>query len=1100
MNPPAYRHNGQPVDAAAFYRIACDPRRHVAVQACAGAGKTWMLVSRILRALLDGTPAQDILAITFTKKAAGEMRQRLHQWLAEFAQASLPALEQELRARGFAEEKGGIRIAQAATVLQNLYQTVLDSGRNVQIRTFHSWFATLLRHAPLSVLGELGLPAQYELLEDDSQAVALVWPRWYARVAADAIALDDFEQTVQQFGRTQALKALATALSRRIEFGLADAGGVLGTSVQPFATLFPVLTGLAQPEAALADAAARARWLARAKALGAESLKTPRSAAQGIVDAFDNPDLSERLRKLRKAFFVEAEDRLTQHLKKFPTATDAETELQTLCAASAQHQAWLHQQRMTRLSRLLIDEFAQLKRERGWIDMNDVERAAQRLLTHPELSGWLQQKLDARVRHLLIDEFQDTSPLQWQTLSAWLTSYAGSGAGDAPQVFIVGDPKQSIYRFRRAEPQVFVAALGFMVQGLRGDLLECDHTRRNAPGVVDGVNAVMLAAQDAGEFDGYRAHTTAASVPGGVYRLPVIGRDALASGADPAGPGWRNSLTTPRVLPEESWRQLECRQAARWVANELAQGLAANQIMVLARKRVGLAAMQEALRALQVPATQPEKLDLGAAPEVQDLIALLDVLLSPQHDLSLAQALKSPLFGASDNDLVLLAAAQAGSRAQRPELPVSWFELLQTDAALPAHLQAAGRCLCRWQSLLQQLPPHDALQSLYAQGDVLARFAAAAPQAARSRVLGNLRALLAAALAHQGGRFATPYALVRALKSGQIKAPASSRDDAVQLLTVHGAKGLEAHTVLLLDTDAKRPRADTMATLIDWPGQASAPTRFTFLLREKKPPLCNRDALAAELAARQREELNGLYVAMTRAKQRLVLSSVAPAQPQTHSGWARLAPLAQPLDMAALGALPVSSIEPEILLLELPFLHTGKNFNAPENRAKAEISPATARIGEAMHRLLEWLPTVPVIAPAPDAQAWPVAQQAAVAREFMLDPGQLDAALGLARAIRHGAAAWAWDSQHIAWQGNEVALNWQGQSLRIDRLVQRRDDASWWVLDYKSAAQPQGQAGLRRQLQQYRQAVQAACPGERVHAAFLTGQGELVALPPEGSV
>jgi ATP-dependent helicase/nuclease subunit A len=119
---------------------------------------------------------------------------------------------------------------------------------------------------------------------------------------------------------------------------------------------------------------------------------------------------------------------------------------------------------MARLTRLLVVEYAQLKRERGWIDMGDLERAALALMTDEVLSGWVQERLDARVRHLLIDEFQDTNPLQWQALNAWLSSYAAA-AGKAPSVFLVGDPKQSIYRFRRAEPQVFKAAQRFVVRG-----------------------------------------------------------------------------------------------------------------------------------------------------------------------------------------------------------------------------------------------------------------------------------------------------------------------------------------------------------------------------------------------------------------------------------------------------------------------------------------------------------------------------------------------------------------------------------------------------------------------------------------------------------
>ncbi|MGH8822322.1 MAG: UvrD-helicase domain-containing protein, partial [Rhodoferax sp.] len=180
----AYEHNGERVSSAAFYAIACDPRRSVAVEACAGAGKTWMLVSRIVRALLDASGTaeaaaptgsgrlqpHEILAITFTKKAAGEMRQRLTEWLADFARATPEKLEQELVQRGLSPPDARWR----APALRNLYASVLASGRPVQIRTFHSWFAALLGTAPLAVLQSLGLPAQYELLEDDAQAVSAV--------------------------------------------------------------------------------------------------------------------------------------------------------------------------------------------------------------------------------------------------------------------------------------------------------------------------------------------------------------------------------------------------------------------------------------------------------------------------------------------------------------------------------------------------------------------------------------------------------------------------------------------------------------------------------------------------------------------------------------------------------------------------------------------------------------------------------------------------------------------------------------------------------------------------------------------------------------
>src|SRR4051794_25385838 len=156
MTRAAYEANGRSVERDAFYALACDPQRSVVVEACAGAGKTWMLVSRILRALLEGAAPHEILAITFTRKAAGEMRKRLQDWLAEFAHADPEKLGQELLARGVPLPAiDGLR-----EPLRTLHARVLADGRGVQIRTFHGWFAALLRNAPIATLEELGLPAR----------------------------------------------------------------------------------------------------------------------------------------------------------------------------------------------------------------------------------------------------------------------------------------------------------------------------------------------------------------------------------------------------------------------------------------------------------------------------------------------------------------------------------------------------------------------------------------------------------------------------------------------------------------------------------------------------------------------------------------------------------------------------------------------------------------------------------------------------------------------------------------------------------------------------------------------------------------------------
>ena len=1095
----AFEHNGALVERARFYAIACDPRRSVAVEACAGAGKTWMLVSRIVRALLEGSAPHEILAITFTKKAVGEMRQRLLEWLEQFAHLTDAQLRLELLQRGLTQEPTPDLLQR----LRHLHQTLLQGGRPVQIRTFHSWFAALVRSAPLQALADMGLPVHYELLENDAQAVALAWPRFQNTVAADPNARADYLAAVAAHGRSQTQKALESALSKRVEFVLADAHGVVAASVLTFGEQFPAFAGVETPEALLDTLALRGLLLDAARLLGASTLKTCLDAASALEQAVTagDPAAAQGALLTQKG----TPRKLSDKLVGIDTVRQAQDRLIEVAQAQIQHQAWLHQQRMARLCRLLVVEYAQLKRERGWIDMGDLERAALALMSDEGLSGWVQERLDARVRHLLIDEFQDTNPLQWQALSAWLSSY--SGAGNAPSVFLVGDPKQSIYRFRRAEPQVFKAAQRFVAEGMGGDLLSCDHTRRNAPAIIGLVNQVMGQAQQAHEFDGFRAHSTESDAAGTVYRLPRITRETAEDGApDEEASAWRDSLTTPRRIAEETRKTLECRQAARWLAEQLHSGaLHPRDVMVLARKRERLGLMQAELAALHIPAQQPEKNDLADMPEVQDVVALLDVLVSPAHDLSLARALKSPLFGVPDADLVQLVLCQRALQpADAPKL--AWLDVLAQAQDLPAALTAANLTLTRWKTWVDTLPPHDALAAIYHDGDVLARFAAACPATQREGVLANLRALLAAVLQVDGGRYTTAYALVRALRAGGLAAPVRADADAVRLLTIHGAKGLEAPLVLLLDTDGETIKAQTMGVLVDWPGEAAYPQRLVFLASESRPPACVADTLATEQAARKREELNALYVALTRTQHTLVVSSLQPHIPNPGSWWQRLQEQAQDAPWQAVpdaGGEPPESVEPDFTLLCLPNLPPALvEYAQAATKTIADVEQDEAddslesRIGQAMHGLLErYVP--PANGSLPTQLASDTLLES-LAQTFALDATQMQQAQTMAQCILQGEGAWAWDASQLDWQGNEVGVVHGGRVLRMDRLVLRRGTdgtlGQWWVLDYKSTGQPHLQPLLRDQLLGYRAAVQQLHPGHRVRAAFLTALGTLIEI------
>jgi ATP-dependent helicase/nuclease subunit A len=1076
--PAAFAINGQSVDGKAFTDVACDPRRSIAVEACAGAGKTWMLIERMIRALQSGAKSDEILAITFTKKAAGEMRGRLQKRLEE------PDLK-DLRAQ------------------------MLASGRSVHITNFHAWFAQLLKAAPLSAFKELDLPLTYELLEDDSALVPELQRAFYAQALATPSLKADFAALIEDFGRSKVDDALGTVLAKRTEFVLTDKEGLLETSVQSAAQLYPDYADALEVNTdkawLMAKPAEHSQLGLLARCLGKHHTNTIQKWAADLERGLSANDLAlvqqslltKELapRKLGKMKLAEFEGLDGEAL-----LLRGQAYVMEMLAVQHQHTCWLYQQRMVRVGRAYLDCFAKLKREQGLVDMADLERAGAWLLSDPERSGAVQERLDMKLRHVMIDEFQDTSPLQWQAMHAWLVSYAGSGGGQSrPSLFIVGDPKQSIYRFRNAEPRVFAAAQAFMQDTFDAALLTCDHTRRCSQGVVDVVNAAIMEAQDADEYAGFRPHTTQKKEAGAALCLPLIERLAtpVRSGSSVRpelalgqGSAWRDSFTTPRFDAEESLKEREAHQAARWIA---ANG-AGQSVLVLSRTHEPLGLIQKALQRYGVHAAKQEKNDLADVPAVQDLLALLHFLVSPQSDIDLARALKSPLFGWTDAQLMALRVQQLAALPEKK----SWFDVMAGDDK--AAVQTKEK-LTLWQAWLHRLPPHDALQAIYDDGDVLSKYLAAMPSSIRLSSHAALEAFLWGALQTSGGRFLSAYGFIRAMRANvqSMKAPATAHsqgDDSgagVQLLTVHGAKGLEADVVLLLSSDPQKRNLQTMTTLIDWQPEDPTPQKFVFLLSESNPPACAKALLAADFKARELEELNALYVAATRAKRTLVVSASEAKNQNPKSVWNRMRSLCTPVVAADAwdvtfqeGLHPSLRSEKTPVRTELVEVISRTPLTLPTvtSASPAEAPTADAQMGSALHRLLQW-------------QSTDAAAVAAAAHEFSLTPAQAKEVQVSAKVMLTGEAAWLWDERHIDWQANEYELFHDGRSLRIDRLVRHRETQTWWVIDFKSAAQPERSQTLRAQLAGYTQAVSdvMSIPKHQIEAAFVTGEGVFVRHP-----
>ncbi|MDH0863959.1 UvrD-helicase domain-containing protein, partial [Mitsuaria sp. GD03876] len=1106
----AYTLDGAPVARERFYELACDPARSVVVEACAGAGKTWMLVSRILRALLDGARPQDIVAITFTRKAAGEMRARLNEWLHEFAHCDDAGRVLALRQRGLPEAEAEALAPRLATLQQQL----LRDARPVEIRTFHAWFSQLLRAAPLELLRAQGLSPELQLLEDESDLMSELWQRFHTAVLADEALLTVYRELSLIHGRNKLIGWLEAAFDKRVELRLAHQQGRLLPSMPTAAEVVPEFAAFATPLDAFA--AMRADLQALAIELGQGRNKTQKDTAVEIETAltsFGVEDDAQALAAVRAALFTQ-KGTLVKALGDSPLLMQLGDQLTRLQQALDQDCARAWHQQMCALALTLLDEFDRLKRERGFVDMNDLERGALALLGDVDLSGWVQERLDSQVRHLLIDEFQDTSPLQWHALHAWLSGYVGAGGGASgqrpPSVFIVGDPKQSIYRFRRAEPRVFAAARDFVREGLDGVLLACDHTRRNSVPVLAAVNAVFEQASLAQQYSGFRAHTTESGggdpLDGVYFIAGDEAEDAEGETSSREAGTWRPSLIEPRREPELHRREAEAGRIAACIGELLAQGeVKPGEIFVLARKRDGLRVLAQMLKARGIAHAAPEDMALLDAPDVRDLLALLDALASSGHQLSLAHALRSPLFGADEADLLWLAAQSRSVKwlgqeiaAEEQEEPVvlSWWEaLLQASPDnLSEPLRRAQGLLSRWAATAVLRSPHDLLDAIVHEGDLMARLAATVPASERRARLHAVEALLALALELDGGRYAGLYGFVRALKSRALKLAAPAEPDAVQLLTVHGAKGLEAKVVILMDAEAGPARAESMALAISWPVQEPVPRTVAFIVSEAKPPPSLQALLDDEKDQRQREELNALYVAMTRARHRLLLSRTpAKRQGATATWWARVQPQAAALAVPALEEEASVARDDTVRLKVLPRVEPLPAEAADASGEAVGQSPdevdESAALGEALHRVLEWHS-------GPQGRAHALDRlMAAAAQMYGLDQRRDDRLRRSVQAILGSADCAAFFDPALDWQGNEVPLSWNGHDMRLDRLVSRRgaDGArTWWVLDYKLNPAPQRNPDYLKQLWRYREAVMALQPGEPVRCAFITGQGRLI--------
>jgi ATP-dependent helicase/nuclease subunit A len=885
-----------------------DQRANVAVRAAAGTGKTWLLTSRLIVLLMQEVIPSSILAITFTRKAAGEIQQRVNERVLAMVTADDRQLATELRALGIANNPRHVRRARA------LFEELVCAEYELRATTFHAFCQDILRRFPL----EAAVPPGFELVESTVELEKNAWRALQQEATAtpEGALAKDLELLLRECrGVNNTHQALSEFLKHRSDWWAYTEGASDPTAQAEMLLKKSLFEPSATPDASVDTGSLRASLRRYGDLLAGASAADHAALTrlqQGCDEGRDNDTLygfaapivlthggqQKRLPAKRRLLSTLGEHSANELLglhrqlaDQLQTWREQQLRLETLRTTGA----WY------RCGQKLLEHYQHLKAQQNLVDFTDLEWKTYRLLNRSHHAEWVQYKLDQRIDHLLIDEFQDTNPTQWRLLLPLLTEMSSGNDARRRSVFIVGDEKQSIYGFRRADPGLFNAAQSWLATHMQATNVTQDKSRRSSGAIIDFINLVYDSPQHHADttedktedfsLRNFRSHETYHwDRWGRVELLPLI-RPVAGAKHEAARP-LRDPLQQPRQVDEDQRYRAEGDLVASHIARLIGQpiddgkarAIEFRDILILLRDRTHAAAYEAALRYADIPYVGTGRGAFMECLEIRDLFNLLRSLLARYDNLALASTLRSPIFACEDPDLVLLATAEGGS----------WYTRLASTAARLAddhRLARAHRLLSRWSELADKIPTHDLLDRIYTEGNLSARYSSAAPTHLKNRVAANLRKLLELALEADGGRYPSLSRFISLApmladeERHSLPATSAAEQGQVQLMTIHAAKGLEKPIVFLVDAmrDYRR-RGSGIRALITWPVEAAQPQYFTLLRQRGRLDSTSAALVQLQDSAVRREEANLLYVALTRAKHALFVSGCEPRR-GTSQGW-----------------------------------------------------------------------------------------------------------------------------------------------------------------------------------------------------------------------